>query len=59
MLQRGDYIDWYCSGMGGLTSYDPDEGRYAGYVTESTVTEEIKLDLERLGWIVIFKKEIR
>jgi hypothetical protein len=59
MLQRGDYIDWYCSGMGGLTSYDPDEGRNAGYVTESTVTEEIKLDLERLGWIVIFKKEIK
>jgi len=51
MLGKGDYIDWYCSGMGGLTSYDPDEGRKEGYVPEATVTEEIKEDLNKLGWV--------
>jgi hypothetical protein len=50
MLQKGDYIDWYCSGMGGL-SYDPDEGVKAGYVSEATVTEEIRIDFQKLGWI--------
>jgi hypothetical protein len=52
MRESGDYIDWYCSGMGGL-SYDPDEGRKEGYVPESAVTDEIRADLFRLGWQVI------
>lgn len=34
MLQKGDYIDWYCSG------------------NEGHVTEEIRMDLIKLGWIV-------
>lgn len=42
MLQRGDYIDWYCSGMG-----DAD-----GYVPEGTITMEIEQDLLKLGWLV-------
>ena len=50
MQQKGDYIDWYCSGIGGLTSHDPEEGRKEGYVSEGVVTEEIELDLNRLGW---------
>ena len=50
MLQKGDYIDWYCSGMGGL-SYDPEEGRKEGYVSESQVTEEIRADFQKLGWV--------
>jgi hypothetical protein len=50
MREQGDYIDWYCSGIGGLTSYDPDEGRKEDYVPEGVVTEEIELDLNRLGW---------
>lgn len=43
ILQHGDYIDWYCSGIG---------SNIDGYVGEGFVTEEIKLDLMRLGWTV-------
>lgn len=46
MRQEGDYIDWYCSGIGS----DPESSQ--GYVGESFVTDEIKLDLMKLGWIV-------
>ena len=57
MQETGDYIDWYCSGIGnkekgfGLDGYEPTpdpEGR--DYVPEGVVTEEIELDLNRLGW---------
>jgi len=52
MRQEGDYIDWYCSGIGeGLGNGDVD--RKQGYVSESMVTEEIESDLLRLGWNVI------
>lgn len=48
--QEGDYLDWYCSGMGeGLGNGDPDGDK--GYVSEGTVTEEIERDLYSLGWI--------
>ena len=50
--QGGDYMDWYCSGMGtGLGNGDTDGT--LGYVGESTVTEEIEADLAQLGWRVI------
>jgi len=39
----GDYIDWYCSGM----------FRHPGYVSESTVTDEISNDLAKIGWLAI------
>ena len=45
---QGDYLNWYCSGMGGL-DYRDDEG-IPGYVPESTVTEEILNDMKQLGW---------
>ena len=57
MREQGDYIDWYCSGIGsqdkgyGLDSTVPEldeDGR--DYVPEGVVTEEIELDLNRLGW---------
>jgi hypothetical protein len=59
MQQKGDYIDWYCSGMGGLNQeYDAKETnehwqKRTGYVPESVVTDEIESDLNRLGWIVV------
>lgn len=34
ILEKGDYIDWYCNGK------------------EGQVTEEVRLDLMKLGWIV-------
>jgi hypothetical protein len=50
MLGKGDYIDWYCSGMGeGLGNGDADGTK--GYVPEGVVTEEIKEDLNKLGWV--------
>ena len=45
MRQEGDYIDWYCSGI--RDSYT------GGYVSESVVTDEIREDLKRLGWIIV------
>ncbi len=52
MREQGDYINWYCSGIGeGLGNGDIDGTK--SYVAESTVTSEIKQDLEKLGWLVI------
>lgn len=47
---KGDYIDWYCSGIGdGLGNGDSDGVK--GYVSEGTVTDEIENDLYVLGWV--------
>jgi hypothetical protein len=51
-----DYMDYYCSGMGGFATMDADPASYYeenGYVKESEVTDEIRADLLRLGWVVI------
>jgi hypothetical protein len=55
MQQKGDYIDWYCSGIRNDKNYDPNLNiAYPnGYVPESVVTDEIESDLNRLGWIVV------
>jgi len=59
MRQEGDYIDWYCSGMGGLNQeYDGEETneqwqKRTGYVSESVITDEIERDLNQLGWAPI------
>jgi len=45
----GDYMDWYCSGIGnGLGNGDEDGTR--GYVAEGEVTDEVREDFARLGW---------
>jgi hypothetical protein len=58
MLQKGDYIEWYCSGMGGLSQdWDEDKETFemwqarTKYVPEGTVTEEIRADFQKLGWV--------
>jgi hypothetical protein len=55
MLGKGDYIDWYCSGIRNDPFYDSKKNiAYPnGYVPESVVTAEIREDLKRLGWIVV------
>jgi hypothetical protein len=60
MQEKGDYIEWYCSGIGneeygnGLDGTKPkldEDGRE--YVPEGVVTEEIRADLQKLGWIPV------
>jgi hypothetical protein len=60
---EGDYLDWYCSGIVG----EKDDDRWnnlsedskkriletRAHVAESDVTDEIRKDLFKLGWLVI------
>ena len=63
MQEIGDYVDWYCSGI----RSDLDESQFdslndedkkqflkiKAYVPESVVTDEIRNDLLKLGWITV------
>lgn len=55
--KEGDYMDWYCSGMGGLATYDEKEGEEfmakMKFVPEGHITDEIATDLDRLGWFPV------
>jgi hypothetical protein len=54
MRQEGDYIDWYCSGIGSDDQgYGLDSRDGGDYVAESVVTDEIREDLKQLGWVVV------
>lgn len=54
MLGKGDYIDWYCSGIGNAeTGYGLDHRRGNGYVPEGCITDEIRNDLQQLGWAIV------
>jgi hypothetical protein len=51
MREEGDYINWYCSGIRNDGYQDDLDTVTPGrYVSEGVVTEEIELDLNRLGW---------
>ena len=63
MVEKGDYIDWYCSGIGNdwtdedynnATKEQQEKYLYAknNFVSESVVTDEVREDLLKLGWIV-------
>lgn len=49
LREEGDYADWYCSGV----PLDWNLPAKDGHAPEGTIVEEVKSDLERLGWEVI------
>jgi len=51
LRNSGDYMNWYCSGIGGGLG-NGDETGIKGYVPESEVTDEIRQDLFAIGWTV-------
>ena len=58
MIQVGDYIDWYCSGIKNVGNGDDpyaDDPNFEtkGSVPEGFITEEIRNDLKKLGWIPV------
>lgn len=66
MQGQGDYIDWYCSGIRGddrvisneefQAFTDEQKKRYIesqSFVGEGCITDEIREDLFKLGWIVL------
>ena len=59
MQEKGDYIDWYCSGISGKnleydgTMSEEEWKSKTGYVPEGCITDEIRNDLQRLGWAIV------
>ena len=54
MCEDGDYIDWYCSGIRNDGYQDELDSVTPGqYVPEGVVTNEIREDLKKLGWVPV------
>lgn len=65
MQEKGDYIDWYCSGIRNdaydveidLSDLTDQKKQYIisskKFVSEGVVTDEIRDDLKKLGWVVL------
>jgi hypothetical protein len=57
MVGRGDYIDWYCSGIGGqVADHESEETTEqwrarTGHMPEGMITKEIREDFQKLGWV--------
>jgi len=49
IIGHGDYMDFYCSGIGSFL----DGLESPGNVAEGVVTDEVRMDLSTLGWIVV------
>ena len=47
--EKGDYIDWYCSGIQ-MLEVDDDGKSTSSVVPEGKITQEIKDDLKLIGW---------
>lgn len=54
ILGSGDYLDWYCSGSGIVVFSEEHKltDQEQKFVAEGVVTDEIREDLRKLGWLV-------
>jgi hypothetical protein len=50
--QTEDYMNWYCSGLTG--EFETKHNKItSGYVAEGVVTDQIRQDLLKLGWVPV------
>jgi hypothetical protein len=54
---EGDYLDWYCSGIRGDEEVAEFFNTPRAHVGEGEVTDEVKEDLFKLGWLVVDNNE--